>query len=35
LIVGNTSLTDDPEFNEAIHWMYDVGITKYGTVDTY
>lgn len=35
LIVGDTSLADDPEFNEAIHWMYDVGITKYGTVDTY
>jgi hypothetical protein len=35
LIVGDTSLVDDPEFNEAISWMFDVGITKYNTIDTY
>ena len=35
LIVGNTSLANDPEFNEAIRWMYDVRITDYNTPDTY
>ena len=35
LIAGNTPLSSDPEFNEAIRWMYDVGITNYNTPDTY
>ncbi|MDR2540699.1 MAG: S-layer homology domain-containing protein [Candidatus Peribacteria bacterium] len=35
LIAGNTALTTNPEFNEAIHWMYDVGITSFNTTDAY
>lgn len=35
IIVGNTSLSDDPEFNEAIKWMYDQEITSYNTVASY
>jgi hypothetical protein len=35
LIVGGTSLANDPEFNEAIRWMYDAGITDYNMSDTY
>jgi hypothetical protein len=35
LIAGNISLENDPEFNEAIHRMYDVEITKYATSDSY
>lgn len=35
LLAGNTSLSDDPEFKEAINWMYDHGITNYKTPDEY
>jgi hypothetical protein len=35
LLAGNLSLADDPEFNEAIQWMYDVQITNYNTPDSY
>ncbi|MDR2189707.1 MAG: S-layer homology domain-containing protein [Candidatus Peribacteria bacterium] len=35
LIVGDFSLVDDPEFNEAINRMYDAQITNYNTPDAY
>jgi hypothetical protein len=35
LIIGSTSLASDPEFTEAIRWMYDTGITNYNTPDAY
>jgi hypothetical protein len=35
LVLGDLSLADDPEFNEAISRMYDVGITDYRTPDAY
>lgn len=35
LVVGQQSLVDDPEFNEAIRWMYDKGITNYAQASSY
>jgi hypothetical protein len=35
LILGDISLADDPEFNEAISRMYDTEITDYDTPDAY
>lgn len=32
LIAGNQALVDDPEFHEAVKWMYDKGITSYNEV---
>ena len=35
IIAGNETLTDSPEFMEAINWMYDMGMTSYNTTESF
>lgn len=35
IIAGNETLTDSPEFMEAINWMYDMWMTSYNTTESF
>ena len=35
IIAGNETLTDSPEFIEAINWMYDMWMTSYNTTESF
>ena len=35
IIAGNETLTDTPEFMEAINWMYDMWMTSYNTTESF
>lgn len=35
IIAWNQALTEDPEFVEAINWMFDMGMTSYNTTESF